>query len=222
MSEEIEGVKEEQIADVPETTNLAETEVGQDQDVSEKTKYHFRALEAEKERVTQEAAYWRQQAQLQQNQKQVAEFDLNSKSDEDIPSYGELKKIRARDQQERGVLMQKISDLETKTAYSDFDYVVKTYLPDVLKEDPSLVRVLENSTEMNRLAYKLAQSSPRYHQEQLVKQNKNAVDRIVQNANRTQPATTRKNATVQDEDTKYKNMTDEDILKNFNMAKARY
>lgn len=143
-------------------------------------------------------------------------------SEDDIPTFGDLKRIRERDQQEIQSLKQTLQEMDMRARHSDYNQTIKEYLPDILKEEPDLALALKDNPMMHRLAYKLAQASPRYHQEKIAKQNGEAMDKMVANATRPTPATARKNTVVQDEDAKLTNMSDDDIRNMFNMAKARY
>ncbi len=143
-------------------------------------------------------------------------------SEDDIPTFGDLKRIRERDLAEIQNLKQSLQEMDMRARHSDYNETIKEYLPDILKEEPDLALALKDNPMMHRLAYKLAQASPRYHQEKTAKKNGEAMDRMVENATRPTPATARKNVVVQNEDAKLQSMSDNDILNMFNMAKARY
>jgi hypothetical protein len=143
-------------------------------------------------------------------------------NDDDIPTYGDLNKIRQQDQQEVNHLKEMIADLKMRGQYTDYDKTVREYLPDILKDDPDLAMAIKDNPQMHKLAYKLAQASPRYHQEKLASQNSDKVQRIVENASRPQPSNARKAPIVADEDASLRSMSDTDIMRTFNMAKARY
>lgn len=159
--------------------------------------------------------------QQQPAQQQQQDFDLENFKDDDIPNYGELKRIFQKDRQERHKYLEKIKDLEMRSSHQDYEKVIRDYLPDVLQDDPDLALAIKDNPQMHKLAYKLAQASPRYHQEKLLQKNEASVQKIVENTTRPQPANARKNVVAQDEESRYKNMSDDDIMRVFNMAKAR-
>lgn len=210
MTEENQGVTEEQVADASQVES---------QQLSNK-EMNFRALEADRDRLAQQTQYLQQRlmeierSQPNPNSKEIAE--------DDIPTYGDIKRIRQKDQETINRLEEKLAELEMRTKYEDYNKTVKEYLPDVLKEDPELALAIKDNPMMHKLAYKLAQASPRYHQEKLVQSNSAKVDKIIENSSRPTPANARKNVMVQDEEAKVANMSDEQIWNMFNTAKARY
>lgn len=213
------GVIEEQIAAAPEAEAQAQA-----QQVSDK-ELNFTRLREAAEAAKAEAEYWRMNAIQQQQQAQqkprADEFDLNRFADDDIPTYGELKKLKAQENMERAQHLQKLKELEMRSQYSDYAEVVKTYLPDVLQEDPDLAVAIKDNPMMQKLAYKLAQASPKYHEQRLAKQNSAVMNKIAENTSRPAPANARKNVAAYGEDTAVANMSDDQIMATFNMAKAR-
>lgn len=214
MTDEANGVIQESVAEVQEA-------VQQEQQVSDK-ELNFKAMRESLEALKRRNDFLEMQMMQQQTpQQEKSEVDLNQFKDDDIPTYGELKRIFQKEQRERQQYMEKIKDIEVKATYKDYNEVIKNYLPDVLQDDPDLAVAIQNNPQMHKLAYKLAQASPRYHQQKLANQNNAAVNKIVENASRPQPANARKNISVQDEEARMSAMTDEQIMGIFNMAKAR-
>jgi len=179
---------------------------------------NFQRLREKMEQIERENYYLKSQFQQAQQPKELDK----EVSEDDIPTFGDLKKIRERDMQEIGQLKAMLQELDMKARHSDYNETVKEYLPDILKEEPDLALALKDNPMMHRLAYKLAQASPRYHQEKLAKKNADTVEKMVTNATRSTPATARKNVVVQDEEAKLANMSEDQIWNMFNMAKARY
>lgn len=179
---------------------------------------NFQRLREKMEQIERENYYLKTQFQQSPQSKEM-DKDV---SEDDIPTFGDLKKIRERDMQEIGQLKQMLQELDMKARHSDYNETVKEYLPDILKEEPDLALALKDNPMMHRLAYKLAQASPRYHQEKLAKKNAETVEKMVTNATKATPATARKNVVVQDEEAKLTSMSDQQIRDMFNMAKARY
>lgn len=196
---------------------IAEVQETAPQQPSDK-EINFQRLREKMEQIERENYYLKSQFQQAQQPREL-EKDV---SEDDIPTFGDLKKIRERDMQEIGQLKQMLQELDMKARHSDYNETVKEYLPDILKEEPDLALALKDNPMMHRLAYKLAQASPRYHQEKLAKRNADTVEKMVTNATKATPATARKNVVVQDEEAKLSSMSDQQIRDMFNMAKARY
>jgi len=210
MTEQVEGVTEPVAA-------VQQNEVQSDKEMN------FRALREKAETLERHNQMMQvRMMELERSQQsQPQQTQQPTYSDDDIPTWGELKKVRESELQEVNRLKEQLTDLRMRSRYTDYESTVKDYLPDVLQEDPDLAVAIQNNPMMHRLAYKLAQSSPRYHQDKLAKANEATVNKIVDNASRTQPANARKNVMVQDEDARMAVMTDDQILAMFNMAKAR-
>lgn len=212
MSEEFETVEHVEVAQPTEAT----------QQLSDK-EMNFRALESKAEAL---------EAHNQMMQARIYEFEKSQQrptqqqqqveyADDDIPTWGELKRVRESEQQEVNRLKQELKDLRMRANHTDYDETIRNYLPDVLQENPDLAKAIKDNPLMHELAYKLAQASPRYHQDRLAKANEASINKMVDNSNRTHPATSRKTVTVHDEDMKVKSMSDAQVLAMFNMAKAR-
>lgn len=215
MTEDNQGVTNEPVAEAQAEMQDAP------QHVSDK-EMNFEAFRQEVQNLKAQNDYLqRQMWEKQQPQPQPDEFDLSKMRDDDIPTYGELKKMRQQEDKDRRQYMQQLKDLEARSQYQDYDKVIKEYLPDVLQEDPDLANAIKDSPHLHKLAYKLAQASPKYHQQKLAAQNQNAVNKIVENSSRPQPATSRKGASYQDEEVRMASMSDDQIWDMFNMAKAR-
>lgn len=215
MTEDNQGVTNEPVAEAQAEMQDAP------QHVSDK-EMNFEAFRQEVQNLKAQNDYLqRQMWEQKQPQPQPDEFDLSKMRDDDIPTYGELKKMRQQEDKDRRQYMQQLKDLEARSQYQDYDKVIKEYLPDVLQEDPDLANAIKDSPHLHKLAYKLAQASPKYHQQKLAAQNQNAVNKIVENSTRAQPATSRKGASYQDEEVRMASMSDDQIWDMFNMAKAR-
>ena len=216
MTEENTGVQE----------SFAATQAPQEQ-VSNEKEINFVALRDKTENLERQNQFLQmklfeqQKYQEQSNQKTESEFNLNETRDDDIPNYGELKKIMDTYEKRQKRYLEKIDQLEAKSKYGDYTDTINKYLPDVLQDDPDLAEAIRGNPMMHKLAYKLAQASPKYHQAQMAKQNLSGAERMQENASRPQPAMSRKNIATQDEESTYANMSDEQLWSTFNMAKAR-
>lgn len=221
MTDEATGVTEP-AAEVQTGVMESVAETHAEPQVSDKD-INFRAVRQELQDLKRQNEYLQMQMmQREAPQPQTQEeFDLNKFRDDDIPTYGELKKLRQQEERERKRFQESVREIQVRSKHSDYDEVVNGYLKDVLEQDPDLALAIKDSPKMYELAYKLAQSNPKYHQKKLVAQNQAAVDRIVDNASRPLPASSRKNVMVHDEEARMSAMSDEQILTMFNMSKAR-
>ncbi|HLT42783.1 MAG TPA: hypothetical protein VKZ95_08775 [Sphingobacteriaceae bacterium] len=207
------------------TEHAADVQDSGHQEQMSAKEYNFRALEEKTNNLERQNQMLNaklmevERMKYEASQRQVEEPAIR---EDDIPTYGDIRKIRQKDQEELSVLKEQLNDLKMRSMYSDYQQTVKEYLPDVLKEDPELALAIKDNPMMHRLAYKLAQASPRYHQEKIAKNNDAAVNKIIENSSRPTPSNARKSATVQDEDAKLANMTEQQIWNMFNTAKARY
>ena len=220
MADELnqDGVTTEQVADAQEVVSEDTTQAqANDKEINFKAlRDGYEALKRQNELLQMQMM----QAQ-QPQQPQQSDLDMNSFKDDDIPTYGELKKIFEKDKKERSQYVEKLKDLEMRSSHQDYNEVIRTYLPDVLQDDPDLAIAIRDNPHMHKLAYKLAQASPRYHQQKLMKTNEANIAKIVENTSRPQPANARKNVAIQSEDARISSMSDEDIMRAFNMSKAR-
>jgi hypothetical protein len=208
------------------TEQVAEAQAPKEQ-VNNDREINFAALRDKTENLERQNQFLQmklfeqQKMQEQSMQQRQPEFDLSQVRDEDIPTYGELKKVMENYDKRQKQYLEKIQQLEIKSKYGDYNDTINKYLPDVLQDDPDLAEAIKDNPMMHKLAYKLAQASPRYHQEKLAKQNVSGAERMQENSSRPQPAMARKNVAINDEDAKYSNMSDDQLWSVFQMAKAR-
>lgn len=214
------GVTEEPVAEV----QISAQEQSPEPQLSDK-EINFRAIREANETLKRQNDLLQmqlaQREMQESSQKRSNDLDLNAVNDDDIPTYGDLKRLRAQEDRERKIYMEKIKDMEMRGKHKDYDKVIREYLPDVLQDEPDLAEAIKENPMLHKLAYKLAQASPKYHQERLAKANSSAVEKIVANSTQPQPGGSRKNVAVQDEDSRLANMSDDQLWATFNMAKAR-
>ena len=149
------------------------------------------------------------QAQQQQQMRPQQKDELDSLSDDDVLTVGEAKKFMSKlDSQYK----MNINELKMTQKYSDYQNIVTQYLPDVLKQNPSLRESLINSQDYE-LAYYLAKNSDSYKKNhKQVKQNADA-ERIVQNAQRAGSLSSVGQTSPMSEAKRYKDMSDADFKK---------
>ena len=149
------------------------------------------------------------QAQQQQQMRPQQKDELDSLSDDDVLTVGEAKKFMSKlDSQYK----MNINELKMTQKYPDYQNIVTQYLPDVLKQNPSLRESLVNSQDYE-LAYYLAKNSDSYKKNhKQVKQNADA-ERIVQNAQRAGSLSSVGQTSPMSEAKRYKDMSDADFKK---------
>ena len=97
-------------------------------------------------------------ALLERNQYQASQPREEDIADDDIPTWGELKKYQSQKERE---YQQTIQELKLAQKHPDYSEVVTKYLPNVLKQNPELRQTLEATHDYN-LAYYLAKNSEAY------------------------------------------------------------
>jgi hypothetical protein len=101
-------------------------------------------------------------------------------TDEDIPTVGHMKKVlETREKQYR----ETIEEMQVATRYPDYQEVISSYLPKLLKEKPHLRGSIEYAPNKAMAAYELAAMYKASRQEgQSVKKSADEAARIVKNA----------------------------------------
>lgn len=151
----------------------------------------------------------------QSNQSQVQskpKDDFDGMDDGDVMTVGEFKKLSS------GMASQfKTSIEELKMAQKNPDYqdVITRYLPDVLKNNPSLKTTLQKSQDYE-LAYFLAKNSDNYRKEN--KRSKKSADaqRIVENSQRAGTLSSMGATSPISQAKRYKDMSDAEFKQEVN------
>lgn len=172
----------------------------------------LQAERAERQRLQDEMRMMKEhmsliQAQQYQQQQPQQKDELDSLSDDDVLTVGEAKKFMSRMD---GQYKSNIQELKMTQKYPDYQQIVTKYLPDVLKQNPSLTSTLQQSQDYE-LAYYLARNSDSYKKDhKKVKKNADA-ERIVQNANRAGSLSSVGHTSPINNAKQYKEMTDSDF-----------
>ncbi len=118
------------------------------------------------------------QAQQSQIQATQPKEEIDNLSDDEVLTVGEAKKFMSRmNQQYQG----SIEELKMTQKHSDYQEVITNYLPEVIKQNPSIAQSLQQ-TQNYELAYHLATTSEKYRSDhKRTKKNADA-ERIVQNS----------------------------------------
>jgi hypothetical protein len=144
-------------------------------------------------------------AQQQRQNKPQEEF--SGLQDDDVLTVGEFKK--AIGQYEKQYTMS-LKELKIAQQHPDYQEVVTKYLPEVLKQNPSLKSSLAASQDFE-LAYYLAKNSEAYKQaKKQVKKNADA-ERIVQNSQRAGTISSVGQTSPISEAKRYRDMSDSDF-----------
>lgn len=144
----------------------------------------LQAERAERQKLQDELRMLRDNMHLmqtqQQNTKPQEKDEFSDLSDDDVLTVGEFKKALKKKEQD---YQMSIQELKVSQKYPDYQQVVSEYLPEVLKQNPSLADSLRK-TQDYELAYYLAKNSDAYKQKSEKPKKSQDAERIVQNANR--------------------------------------
>ena len=133
-------------------------------------------------------------------------------SKDDVLTYGDFERLLG--QKERQFQMS-IEEMRMTQKYSDYQEVITKYLPEVLKNNPSLHRSLQQ-TQDYELAYHLAKNSDTYrNQSKSVQRNADA-DRMVKNSQLSGSLSAVGGTSPIDTAKRYKDMSDEEFIKEAN------
>ena len=157
---------------------------------------------------------------MQSNQQRAPQPDQYAgMSDDDVLTVGEAKKFLGNIQKN---YQTSVDELRVQQKYSDYDKVVKTYLPDVLKKNPSLKSTLQNDANKYELAYFLAKNSDDYRETTKQAKKSPEAQRIVENGHRAGSLSAVGSTTSQSQSGNIRNMTDADFMKMANRNLGRF
>jgi len=150
-------------------------------------------------------------ALLQSNssQPQKAKDEFDDMSEDDVITVRELKKALGEKEKQFNMTIQ---ELKMTQKYPDYQQVITQYLPEVIKQNPSLASTLQHSQDYE-LAYYLAKNSDSYKKEYKKTKKSAEAERIVQNANRAGSLSSVGQTTPMSEAKNYKHMSDDDFKK---------
>ena len=146
---------------------------------------------------------------MQARPQQPAPVQEPTMQDDDVMTYGEFRKVAGQfESQIKGTL----NELQMSKKHSDYDDVVRKYLPEVIREDPQIAETLRHTQDFN-LAYRLAKTSDGYRKDR--KQIKRSADaeRIVSNSEQSGNLSSVGGATPISMAKRYKDMSDGDFRK---------
>jgi hypothetical protein len=149
------------------------------------------------------------QANQTQPRQEMSKDDFDGLDENDVLTVKDLKRALV-DKEKK--FQTTIQELRMTQKYPDYQQVVTQYLPEVIKQNPSLAGTLQNSQDYE-LAYYLAKNSEGFKADHK-KTKKNAdAERIVQNANRAGSLSSVGQTSPISEAKRYKDMSDDDFKK---------
>lgn len=135
--------------------------------------------------------------------------DMDGLADDDVLTVGEAKKFLSKMDKQ---YQMSIEELKMVQKHPDYQDVVTKYLPEVLKQNPSLRKTLQ-STQDFELAYHLAKSSEAYKSENKRAKKSADAERIVQNSQNSGSLSSVGGTTAMNNAKRYKEMSDSEFTK---------
>ena len=150
------------------------------------------------------------QSQSRQQEKPKDEFE--GLQDDDVLTVKDLKKaLREKEQQ----IQMSLREMQMTQKYPDYQQVVTKYLPEVLKNNPSLRESLMKSQDYE-LAYYLAKNSDSYKSANKIAKKNADAERIVQNSNRAGSLSSVGQTSPINAAKRYKDMSDKEFMATVN------
>lgn len=166
-------------------------------------------VEEENRLIREHFALMSSQQQQPQQRQQYSQDELDALDDSDVMTVGEFKKQASRLSNQFQTTVQ---ELKMAQKYPDYQKVITTYLPDVLKTNPGLRMSLEKSQDYE-LAYYLAKNSESYKAENVRTQKNEDAERILKNTQSTGSLSSMGATTPVTQAKRYKDMSDDEFRK---------
>jgi hypothetical protein len=180
---------EEEAATLPETEQHVDDSQGNNIPV-----HVVQSIREELQEIKRQNRYLEQQ--LQTRHSASDEEDEEEDIDDDTPITGaDLKRIRQRDQERFNAMMVnqersfslKQQVKEAKESFQDYDQVVKTYLPEMLRSKSWAQQAIESADNPALEAYEIAKMHPNYRAKKPSQEEK--AEKIIKNASYPKAAT---------------------------------
>lgn len=149
------------------------------------------------------------QANQQNSQQQPQKNEWDGLDDSDVLTVGEAKKFMDKMNSQYSSTLE---ELRVAQMYPDYKEVVTKYLPEVLKQNPSLKRSLQK-TQDYELAYHLSKNSDFYRRDKESNEMSDDARRIVQNSQQTGNLSSMGMTSPISEARRYKDMPDKEFQK---------
>jgi len=172
----------------------------------------LQAERTERQKLQDEVRMLKDHMMLMQSSQQNVSHQkdpIDNLADDDVLTVGEAKKfINKLD----SAYKTNIEELRMSQKYPDYSDVINKYLPEVIKQNPSIRNNLQRNPDYE-MAYYLAKNSDAYKADHK-KTKKNAdAERIVQNANKAGSLSSMGQTSPINEARRYKDMSDSDFKK---------
>jgi len=143
----------------------------------------------------------------QQSQRQPVKDEFDGMDDGDVLTLGEAKKLLGKVDQ---TYRQSIEEMRMAQKHPDYQEVIRKYLPEVLKENPSLRRSLETNPDYE-LAYYLAKNSAHYQSEHKKVKKSADAEKILANSSQAGSLSSMGGSTPVSQAKKYKDMSEKEF-----------
>lgn len=150
---------------------------------------------------------------MQANKPAPKTDEFDNLNDQDVLTVGEAKKFISNFQRQQQMAVQ---ELKIAQQYTDYNEVVRKYLPNVLKDDPELKDVIMNSPDPYKTAYYLAKRSDSYLQEQRNANRSPEAKQAASNMQRPGNLSSVGQAVPSSQTSHWKQMSDSDFMKQVN------
>lgn len=173
------------------------------------------AVQSERERrqrAEDEARMLRENLNLlmaQQRQGAQKQEESSSYSKDDVVTYGDLENILSKEKQ---TMRMSLEELRMTQKHPDYQEVVTKYLPEVLKDNPSLRASLEQTQDFG-LAYYLAKNSDAYKAATKTAKRNSDAERIVQNSQKAGSLSSVGQTSPINEAKRFRDMSDQEFMK---------
>lgn len=146
---------------------------------------------------------------MQARPQQPAPVQEPTMQDDDVMTYGEFRKVAGQfESQIKGTL----NELQMSKKHSDYDDVVRKYLPEVIREDPQIAETLRQTQDFN-LAYRLAKTSDGYRKDRKQQKRSTDAERILSNSEQSGNLSSVGGTTPISMAKRYKDMSDDNFRK---------
>ncbi len=173
----------------------------------------LQAERAQRQSLQEELRVIKDHIALMQSQQQQAsqkpEDDFDGLTKDDVLTVGDFQRLVAkRENQFKPVL----DELRMTQKYPDYQHVITQYLPEVIKQNPSLMDSLKR-TQDYELAYYLAKNSDAYKSQQKTKKQNADAEKIIKNSQQSGSLASVERNSAMNTAKRYKDMSDADFQK---------
>ena len=170
------------------------------------------ALEAERsqrQKLADELSMVKEHLNLLNARQQQAPQPQEGPAADDVMTHGEFnQKASVLEKQFRASL----AELQMSKDHPDYDEVIRKYLPDIIKQDPSVGEFLQQ-TQNSKLAYSLAKSTDAYRRDHQEKKKNEDAERLIANSERPGSLSAVGGTTPISVAKRYRDMSDEEFRK---------